>query len=38
MDLGAQRSENPGMSSDNPGENPGPRKPKDSYGTVDGVG
>ena len=35
---GARGSENPGMSSANPGANPGRRKPKDSYGTLDGVG
>jgi hypothetical protein len=28
---GARRRENAGMSSDNPGENPGHRKPEDSY-------
>ncbi len=35
---GALRSENAGMSSDNPGENPGHRKPKVSYATLIGVG
>ena len=38
MDLGAQRSENPGMSSDNPGENPGHRMPEVSYATSFVVG
>ena len=35
---GALGSENAGMSSDNPGENPGHRKPKVSYATLIGVG
>ena len=35
---GPLRSENAGMSSDNPGENPGHRKPKVSYATLIGVG
>ena len=35
---GALRSENAGMSSDNPGANPGHRKPKVSYATLIGVG
>ena len=35
---GALGSENAGMSSDNPGENPGHRKPKVSYATMIGVG
>ena len=35
---GALRSENAGMSSDNPGKNPGHRKPKVSYATLIGVG
>ena len=35
---GALGSENAGMSSDNPGENPGHRKPKVSYATLLGVG
>ena len=36
--AGALGSENAGMSSDNPGENPGHRKPKVSYATLIGVG
>ncbi len=36
--CGALGSENAGMSSDNPGENPGHRKPKVSYATLIGVG
>ena len=35
---GVLRSENAGMSSDNPGENPGHRKPKVSYATLIDVG
>ena len=35
---GALGSENAGMSSDNPGENPGHRKPKVSYATLIDVG
>jgi hypothetical protein len=35
---GLLRSENAGMSSDNPGENPGHRKPKVSYATLIDVG
>ena len=35
---GALGSENAGMSSDNPGENPGHRKPKVSYATLIVVG
>ena len=35
---GALRSENAGMSSDNPGENPGHRKPKVSYAMLISVG
>jgi hypothetical protein len=35
---GAMTSENGGMSSDNPGENPGHRKPKVSYTTLIDVG
>ncbi len=36
--VGALGSENAGMSSDNPGENPGHRKPKVSYATLIDVG
>ena len=35
---GALGSENAGMSSDNPGENPGHRKPKVSYAMLISVG